>query len=155
MTEKEAIQPEAGQMTTEDIGARALEPAPKTLSKDEEQTWAVIAHLSSMVNLIGIPSPVGPLIVWLIKRNESTFVAEQAKASLNFALSVWIYGAAFLLLGILSFFTDAGFGVLIGLVLLVVFAALVLLSFIFSIVGALKASNGETYDYPFNIELVK
>ena len=145
-------------MTENDVTQQSAEvgdpaPASPALGKNDEQTWAVIAHLSSMVNLFGIPSPLGPLVVWLVKRDESMFVAEQARASLNFALSVWIYGAAFLILGILSFFSIIGIG--LGILCFVLFGLLILVSFVFSIIGAVKASSGEDYDYPFNIELVK
>ena len=125
------------------------------MSASDEQTWAVLAHLASLVNLVGIPSPLGPLAVWLIKRDESSFVAQQAKASLNFALSVWVYGAAFLLLGILSLVTDVGFGLIIGILLLLAFGLLVLLSLVFSVVGAVRASDGQAFVYPFALELVK
>lgn len=125
-----------------------------TLSSDD-RSWAVIGHLASLVNLVGIPGPLGPLLVWLIKRNESSFAADQAKASLNFALSVWIYGAAFLIGGLFLLLVNPVVGLFMAFALLAVFGLLVLLSMIFSVVGAVRASDGEAYEYPFVLELVK
>jgi len=121
----------------------------------DERNWAAIAHLSALVNLVGIPSPIGPLLVWLLKKNESAFIAQEAKASLNFALSVWLYGAAFLILAVLGFLGSINTGFVLSLVLLIVWLVIVLLNMIFSVVGAIKASNGVVYDYPFAINLVK
>ena len=120
----------------------------------DDRSWAVVGHLASLVNLVGIPSPLGPLVVWLMRRNESSFAAEQAKSSLNFALSVWIYGAAFLIGGVFFFFADVLVGVFMAFALFATFGLLLLLSMIFSVVGAVKASDGEAYAYPFVLELI-
>lgn len=128
--------------------------APQTLS-NEDQQWGMIAHLASLINLVGIPSPLGPLIVWLLKRNESAFAAEEAKESLNFTLSVWIYGAGFLAVALLSFFGDIGVGVATAIFLFVVWLLILLGSLIFSIIGGVQASQGKAYRYPLNIRLVK
>jgi uncharacterized Tic20 family protein len=118
----------------------------------DEIRWATLAHLASLVNLLGIPSPLGPLVVWLLKRHESAFVAQEAAESLNFALSVWIYGAIFLIAALVSLFSGAwGNLVLFGLLWL----ALILSSLAFSVVGGVRASEGKPYRYPFNIRLVR
>ena len=121
----------------------------------KERQWAVAAHLSSLVNLVGIPSPLGPLVVWLLKRDELAFASDAAKASLNFALSVWIYGAAFLILGVLLIFSEVALGLTLGILLLLAFCALLILNMVFSIVGAIRASEGKTFLYPFNLNLIK
>ena len=125
------------------------------LSQNEERTWASIAHLSALVNLVGVPSFLGPLVVWLIKKNESDFVAEEAKASLNFALSIWIYGAILLVLGVLGFLGSIDTGFTLALLLILAWSIIILLNMVFSVIGAVKASRGEPYEYPFNIRLVK
>lgn len=128
---------------------------PSSTDPNGEQGWAAIAHLASLVNLVGIPSPLGPLAVYLLKKKDSEFIATEAKASLNFALSVWIYTAAFLILGALSFLGSLGTGVAFTAVLFIVWGLLILASMIFSIIGGVKALNGEDYEYPFVINLIK
>ena len=101
-------------------------------------------HLSALSGLIGVPFGhiVGPLILWLIKREGNPTLDAHGKEALNFQITSVIYGivAAILLI------------VLIGFVLLplVVIANLVL-----TIVGAVKASKGELYRYPLTIQFIK
>ncbi len=109
----------------------------------DEKTWAMIAHLSWLVGFI-IPfgSVLGPLVVWLIKKDTMPFVAEQGKEALNFQITV-------LIAAIISFILMFVF---IGIILIVVvgLGALVL-----SIIAAIKAQNGEDYRYPWALRLVK
>src|SRR5690606_21652743 len=104
----------------------------------DEKTMAMLAHL------LGILSVLGPLIIWLIKKDESKFVDDQGKESLNFqitALIVWV-GIA-----ILSVIT-CGIGGLLAPVFLVVVL-------VFCIIAGIKANEGVAYRYPINIRLVK
>ncbi|MBT2748523.1 DUF4870 domain-containing protein [Lysobacter sp. ISL-42] len=103
----------------------------------------MLAHLSTLVGLI-IPfgTVLGPLVVWLIKKDTMPFVADQGKEALNFNITA-------LIAGIVSFLLTF---VLIGLVLLplVGLAWLVL-----TIMAALAANKGEEYRYPWTLRLVK
>jgi uncharacterized Tic20 family protein len=109
----------------------------------DEKTWGMLAHLSTLVGLI-IPfgTVLGPLVVWLIKKDTMPFVADQGKEALNFNITA-------LIAGIISFLLTF---VLIGLVLLplVGLAWLVL-----TIMAALAANKGEAYRYPWTLRLVK
>lgn len=108
-------------------------------------------HLASLVNLIGIPSPVGPLVVWLLKRHDSAFAAQEAKESLNFALSVWIYGLLFVVVGVVSLLQgNWATAIVMGLL----WVSLILGSLVFSIIGGMRASEGKPYQYPLNIRLL-
>ena len=118
---------------------------------NEDKTWGGLAHLASLINLLGVPSPLGPLVVWLIKRNESEFAAREAKESLNFALSIWLYGAAFIVLAIVFVFSG---NIALAVALGGVWLLLLLGSLVFSVIGGVKASGGEPYEYPFNIRLI-
>ncbi|MBI2468032.1 MAG: DUF4870 domain-containing protein [Candidatus Rokubacteria bacterium] len=104
----------------------------------------MLCHLTALAALLGIPFGhlLGPLVVWLIKKNEYPFVDEQGKESLNFQISVTIYS---LPLFILIF-------VLVGIPLLI---ALFVVDVILVIVAAVKASNGESYRYPLTIRFIK
>ena len=127
-------------------------PSETAAISNEDKTWGGLAHLASLVNLLGVPSPLGPLVVWLVKRNESEFAAREAKESLNFALSIWLYGAAFIVLAIVFVFSgQVGLAFLLGGIWLL----LLLGSLVFSIIGGVKASGGEPYEYPFNIRLIE
>lgn len=146
--------PEAQRYDSQPYTPQADDPQQGASLSSDERSWAAIGHLASLINLLGIPSPLGPLVVWLIKRNESSFAAEQAKASLNFALSVWIYGAAFLVGGVILLFANVLVGMFMAIALFALFGLLLLASMIFSVIGAVKASNGEAYSYPFVLELI-
>lgn len=106
----------------------------------ESQNWAVIAHLSALVMFLGIPSLVGPLIVWLAKK-EDPYVEAHAREALNFNISYLIYAVV------------AGISVLllIGLLALpfVFIAWLVLV-----VVAGIRAANGEFYRYPVTIRFL-
>ncbi len=107
----------------------------------DSQNWATGAHLSAFVQFIGVPSLIGPLLVWLMKRDDDPYVAAQAKEALNFNISFMIYSLA---AGLAIF-------VLIGVVLL----PIVLIAwFVLVIVGAMAASRGEDYRYPLTMRLV-
>jgi len=73
----------------------------QAVPSQDELRWGAVAHLSMFVALVGIPGPIGPLAVWLVKRGESAFVDAQAKEALNFSLSVLIYLLALAVLFVL------------------------------------------------------
>ena len=105
--------------------------------------WAVVAHLSGLSAYLGVPfgNILGPLVIWLIKKDESPFVEQQAKEALNFQISLTIYGvvAGFLVV------------VLIGLFLLPV---IFVLHIVLTIVAAVRVSEGKAYHYPLTIRLI-
>src|ERR1700744_3603228 len=58
---------------------------------NESRTWGMLCHLSALAMLIfSWGAIVGPLVVWLIKRNESSFVDDNGKESLNFQITIFI-----------------------------------------------------------------
>ncbi len=84
---------------------------------------------------------MGPLLVWLIKKDQSPFVADQAKEALNFQIAVTIA----LLISAVSIF------VCIGVILVpVVFIG----SIVFSIIAALEANKGVYYRYPYTVRFI-
>lgn len=109
----------------------------------EERQWAMFAHLSALIGLI-IPlgNVVGPLIIWLMKKDTSAFIDDQGKESLNFQITVLIAAIA---AGILIV-------VLIGFLLLPLIG---LVALVFTIIAAIKANEGLTYRYPFALRLIK
>lgn len=106
------------------------------------------AHLSAFLGLMGgILIFLGPLVVWLLKRDGDPFVREHAVEALNFNLTM--FGAG--ILAVLVAMATLGIGLLVvlplGLVLFVVWV-------VFTLVAAVRASNGDRYRYPVSIRLV-
>ena len=107
----------------------------------QEITWGCAAHWSALVASVIALSFLGPLIVMLTKGNESAYVRRQAVESLNFQLSILIYG-------IVSFVLIF---VLVGFVLLPIVG---LMWLVFTIIGSIRSSKGEEYRYPLTIRMV-
>lgn len=102
----------------------------------DDKTMGLLAHLLGI-----ILGPIGPLIIWLMKKDTSPFVNDQGKEALNFQITLAIGYVA----GIILSFFCIGF-----LVLPVVFIA----SLVFSILAALQAKDGIAYRYPFALRLI-
>jgi uncharacterized Tic20 family protein len=108
-----------------------------------ERDWGLFAHLSSFIGFfIPFGNIIAPLIMWQIKKEEMPFGSSQAKECLNFQISLTIY---FVVSGILCL-------ILIGFLFLL---ALLVIDLIFTIMAAVKASNGIAYRYPLTIRFIK
>jgi uncharacterized Tic20 family protein len=105
---------------------------------------AMLCHLLSLIGFIGVPlgNIIGPLILWVVKKDEDAFVEATGREVLNFQISATIYG---IICGLL-------FLVFIGVILLPI---LVIAVIIYTIIGALKANEGQLYRYPFTIRFLK
>lgn len=109
----------------------------------EERTMGMLCHLLALSGLI-IPfgNIIGPLVIWLIKKETMPFVDDQGKESLNFQISATIY-------------------IVIATLLCAVFIGFLLLpvvgigAVVFTIIAAIKANDGMFYRYPFTIRLIK
>jgi uncharacterized Tic20 family protein len=119
-----------------------MEPANK-----EERTWAMIAHLSAFAYYItGIGHIVGPLIVWLSKRDGRPFVDDQAKEALNFQISLTIYVIAAVIMCFTVILAVVGIPILIGIHAFQVVCI---------IIAAIKANDGVAFRYPLSIRFIK
>ena len=117
---------------------------PPGFPSNEERNWAVFAHLGGFaLYLLGfaLGHILIPLVIWLLKREESEFIGRNALEALNFQISVTLYS---IVVGALCF-------VLIGFVLIPVLMGF---HIVFMIIAAMKASQGETYRYPWTIRLL-
>lgn len=124
-------------------------PAPPTgdetvCSDPKARQWGMFAHLAALAGLVGIPAGnvVGPLVVWLVKREEMPFVDRQGKNALNFQISMLIYS---IVAGLTMF-------ILIGFLLL---PALIIFQIVVTILAGLRANEGRTYQYPLSIQFIK
>lgn len=126
------------------------EVTPAIVPRDaDERMWAMLGHLSAFTAFItGLGCVIGPLIVWLIKRETMPFVADQAKEALNFNITAIVVALG---LGVFTLITLG-----IGALITVPAACLLFVGwFVLTIIAAVKANNGEQYRYPFAIRLVK
>ncbi|MCM3767885.1 DUF4870 domain-containing protein [Neobacillus niacini] len=104
---------------------------------NEERTFAVVLYVLNFFAPV-----IGPLIIWLIKKDESAFIDYHGKEYFNFMISYFIYSVVS---GILVL-------VLIGALLLWVLG---IAAFIFNIIAAVKAYEGQHYRFPLIFRLIK
>lgn len=123
-------------------------------SADERQ-WAMFAHLSALAGGIltsgwagSIGCFIGPLVIWLLKKDSMPFVDDQGKEALNFNITV---GIVFVGLLLLSIFT-LGLGLIIAIPAWIVIGIAWL---VLTIIAAIKAHQGEAYRYPFTFRFIK
>ena len=109
----------------------------------KNRNWDVLCHLAALAGFIGIPlgNVIGPLVVWLIKKDEIPSVNQHGRESLNFQISMTIYT----IIAAFSFF------IAIGIILL---PAILLTNLILLIIAAVKANKGEFYRYPLTIRFI-
>jgi uncharacterized Tic20 family protein len=124
-----------GSVTPQDAAPEAM-PA-QASSTSDERTMALLCHLGGILTGFIIP-----LIVWLIKKDQSRFVDDQGKEALNFQLTLLI---AYALGGFTSCF-------LVGIFIII---AAWIMGIIFGIMGSIAASKGQNYRYPLNIRFIK
>ena len=127
---------------------------PDATPSSEERQWALFAHLSALLGCIltgawfGWGCFIGPLIIWLVKKDTMPFVDDQAKEALNFNITVAIIGVALLVLTLITF----GLGALLALPIGVVVGVGWLVC---TILAAIRANEGVQYRYPFTLRLIK
>ncbi len=113
------------------------EPAqPQEIAQDSKNL-AMLCHLLGMLTNF-----LGPLILWLVKKDDDAFVDEQGKEALNFQITI-------ALAGIVGGATTC---IVIGFILL---AVAVIANIVFSIMACVAASKGQHYRYPVSMRLVK
>ncbi|NVJ49339.1 MAG: DUF4870 domain-containing protein [Gammaproteobacteria bacterium] len=117
--------------------------APTTTEPTPEQRqYAMFCHLAAFSGLV-IPfgSIIVPLILWLMKKDESEFINHHGREALNFNITM----------AFISLFCLLLFFVVIGMILMpfVLMAWLIMI-----IIAAIKANDGESYRYPFSLRLI-
>lgn len=126
-------------MSTQDTnsfyGTADMPPVPPA---SEEKTMAILAHILSIVPGIGI---IAPLVIYLVKKDDSSFVAYHARESLNFQITV-------ILLYIISAILML---VLVGILMI---WAVGILNIVLVIIATIRASEGRWYRYPLSVRLV-
>ncbi len=122
---------------------------PQPLSPSDERTYAMLAHLSVLANLItGFLGPVAAMIIYLMYKDRSRYVAYHAMQSFVFQLIWWIGGG--FLATVLWAISGALAAVLIGCLLMplaLVFTLLPLGALIYGIVGGVQCNQGQDFKY--------
>ena len=103
----------------------------------DDRNLAVLAHIGTLFGWL-----IVPLVVWLVKKDESNFIAEHAKQSINFQLSMMIY----ITVSIMLVFLVVGIFTLIGLAFF---------SLCVTIVATVEAGKGKPYKYPLTIQFIQ
>ncbi len=111
-----------------------------TLGESDERTMSLLAHI-----LGGVTCVVGPLIIWMLKKDESPFVDDQGKEATNFQITMLI---AYFVVGIISVIP------VVGCLAVLLFPAVSVASLIFAILGGIEANKGVVYRYPFALRLI-
>lgn len=121
----------------------------------EQRQWAMFAHLSAIVGGLltagwagSIGVFIGPLIIWMVKKDTMPFVDDQGKEALNFNITVGIVFLALLLLSVLTL----GIGLIIAIPAWIIIGIAWL---VFAIIGGIKANEGVAYRYPLTMRLIK
>jgi len=106
----------------------------------DARTWAMVCHLAGLAFLLPVApvigSVIGPLIVWLVKKDQFPFVDEQGKEAVNFQITMLIYGAVSFIFWLIC----------IGVFLT---AAVGIVDIVLVIIAAMKANDGQHYRYPY------
>lgn len=106
----------------------------------------MLCHLAGLAGyVIPFGNIFGPLLIWLIKKEESALVDAHGKESLNFQISMSIYFLA----GIVLMLTIIGLFIGLALIGLTMMAQIV-----FTITAAVKVTNNEEFSYPFTIRFI-
>ena len=123
----------------------SIEQTPGGGIEPEAQTFGMLVHISSLAGwLTGIGFLLGPLIVWLIKKDQHPFVDAHGKESLNFQITMFIAQLVLIVPAVLT----CGITSILNLILLVVQS-------VFAIMAGVAANKGEQYRYPLTWRVIK
>jgi uncharacterized Tic20 family protein len=110
---------------------------------ESERNWAMLCHLSAFAGFFfpfgGI---IGPLICWLSRKDDSMWVNENGKASMNFQLSILLY----IFLAVPLCFLLVGIPVVMFLGVLKIVCI---------VIASIKAAKGERFKYPLAIPFIQ
>ncbi|MFP5364109.1 MAG: DUF4870 domain-containing protein [Thermoleophilia bacterium] len=130
-----------------DALSSAIPPAGSENARDDSRNFALAAHLSALLSLfVGFPF-IGPLVIWLVKKDDP-YVRAHAAEALNFNLSFMLYGVVLVVAGLLLLI------VLVGILVWLLLIPLGIAWIVLICVAAVKAGQGDSYRYPLTIRFV-
>ena len=130
-----------------------IQPTPGPVTPEQERTWAMLAHLSMLINLVtGILGPVAAFVIYITYRDRSRYIAFQSLQSLILQLITWVAAGA--IIGLMWAVTGMLSAVIVGvlcipfaIILSVILAALPIAGVVYSIIGAIQCSEGRDFRY--------
>ncbi|MFC1609475.1 DUF4870 domain-containing protein [Myxococcota bacterium] len=109
----------------------------------DQRMWAMLSHLGGFAGyFFPFGNIVAPLVIWLVKKDQSAFIDRHAKESLNFQIAISIYTLVAAILCI----------VVIGFVLII---AILIFEIVVIIQAAIAANDGGEYRYPLSIRFIR
>lgn len=123
------------------------------LSPSEERTWSMLAHLSILINLFtGFLGPVIALIIYLVYRNQSRYVAYQSLQSFILQIIVWIgggliIGIIWVITGILSIYLIGIYLIPVSIIITGIVGFLPIIAVIYGIAGVIQCHKGRDFRY--------
>lgn len=122
-------------------------PGVPGMATKDERLWATLAHLGGLAGYVAplVGNIIAPLVIWLVKKDESSFVADQAKEALNFQITISICAVILAVPSVILMFVGIGFLLL---------PALIVFDLVMMIMAAIKSNQGEYYRYPLTLRLV-
>ncbi len=149
MNEREILNSESESKTPVSGAGTSAHP----LSPSEERTWAMLAHLSVLLNLVtGFFGVGAALLIYLLYKDRSRYVAYQALQSFFFQLIFWagggfLIGATWTVVGMLSVVIIGIFLIPVAILLTILFLVMPALAIVYGIIGGLQCSDGEDFRY--------
>lgn len=135
-------------MSYEPVNPQPVSSQPP-LSQSEERQWAMIAHLGVLANLIsGFLGTVIPLVIYMLYKERSRYVAYQSLQALIFQLIWWVGGG--ILAGTAWFITSILSAVVIGIICIpfaCIISAMPLVALGYGIYGGIQTSQGQDFKY--------
>lgn len=128
-------------------------PPVEPLTISDERTWAMLAHLSVLANLVtGFLGPLAALVIYLVYKDRSRYVAYQSLQSVVFQLIAWV--GAGVLIGLMWAVTGLLSALLIGLLCIPFALVLTLIlilaplgALIYGVIGAVQCNQGHDFRY--------
>jgi uncharacterized Tic20 family protein len=113
------------------------------MNNQSDRNTATLLHLMGFLGLVfPLGNVVGPVILWLVKKDESPLIDKEGKKAINFQITMSI---AMIISTLLIF-------IVVGLIFIV---AIMILEFVAIITAAIRTSQGQEYNYPFSFEFLK
>ncbi len=126
-----------------------MQPAPGGAVEPEARTFGMLTHLAAFAGWIfPFGNILGPLIVWLVKKDQYPFVDEHGKESLNFQITLGIGHIILVIIAVVSCGIAAIVTVPLNLLLL-------LGGTIYCVIGGIAANNGQPFQYPMTWRVIR
>ena len=152
------VGPEPVEPQPEPVGPRPAPVAPpdgppESLSPEDERLWAMLAHLSVLLNLVtGFLGVAAALVIYLIYRDRSRYVAFQALQAFLFQLLFWagggiLIGAVWAIVGALSVVVIGILLIPLAILATVIFALMPIIAVVYGVVGGIETNSGKDFRY--------